>query len=163
MQFIGNRTVYVKPSNSLSIMEEKLTAAFTVIATSHDVSEECHKYAIRSLCFFAFPLCDVDSPYPVPRQVCRDECEVLESNICRMEYSIAKRHPLLGQQQILPVCEDLPPIGSKESETCMRLGIPNAVLVDRGNECFDYCGMHIRKLVEIMHFYVLECIINFLF
>lgn len=122
-------------------MEEKLTAAFTVIATSQDVSEECHKYAIRSLCFFAFPLCDLDSPYPVPRQVCRDECEVLESNICRMEYSIAKRHPLLGQQQILPVCEDLPPVGSKESDTCMRLGIPNAVLVDRGNVVLNLINM----------------------
>ncbi|KFM72830.1 Tyrosine-protein kinase transmembrane receptor ROR1, partial [Stegodyphus mimosarum] len=148
VQFIGNRTVYVKSSLSLSHMEEKLTAAFTVIATSHDVSEECHKYAIPSLCFFAFPLCDTDSPYPMPRQVCRDECEVLESNICRMEYSIAKRHPLLGQQKILPVCEELPPVGSKESETCMRLGIPNTVLVDREDTCFDGNGEKYRGTIS---------------
>ncbi|GFT86851.1 inactive tyrosine-protein kinase transmembrane receptor ROR1 [Nephila pilipes] len=149
LQFIGNRTVYVKSPLSLSHMEEKLTAAFTVIATSHDVSEECHKYAIPSLCFFAFPLCETDSPYPVPRQVCRDECEVLESNICRMEYSIAKRHPLLGQQKILPVCEELPPVGSKESDTCMRLGIPNEVLVDREDNCFEGNGENYRGTQSI--------------
>nr|XP_042903811.1 inactive tyrosine-protein kinase transmembrane receptor ROR1 isoform X1 [Parasteatoda tepidariorum] len=144
VQYIGNRSVYVKPPLTLSLMEEKLTAAFTVVATSHDVSDECHKYAIPSLCFFAFPLCDTDSPYPIPRQVCRDECEVLESNICRMEYSIAKRHPLLGQQKILPVCEELPPVGSKESETCMRLGIPSAVIVDREDTCFEGNGENYR-------------------
>ena len=65
-------------------------------------------------------------------KVCRDECEVLESNICRIEYTIAKKHPLIGQKHILPECEELPPIGSKESENCVRLGIPNTVQVSHG-------------------------------
>ncbi|XP_054714438.1 inactive tyrosine-protein kinase transmembrane receptor ROR1-like [Uloborus diversus] len=142
VQYLGNRSVYVHPSMGLGRMEEKLAAAFTVVATSHDVSAQCHKYAIPSLCLFAFPLCDDNDR--TPRQVCRDECEVLESQICRMEYSIAKRHPLLGQQQILPVCEDLPPVDSRESETCMRLGIPNAVVVDREDGCFEGNGENYR-------------------
>lgn len=63
-QYIGNRTVFIQPPNSLSLMEEKLAAAFTVVATSHDVSADCHRYAIPSLCFFAFPLCFEDSHLP---------------------------------------------------------------------------------------------------
>ncbi|KAG0431214.1 hypothetical protein HPB47_021989, partial [Ixodes persulcatus] len=109
-------------------MEEKLAAAFTVIATSQDVSPQCHKYAIPSLCFFAFPPCEPGAPggrAPEPRSVCRDECELLEHSLCRMEYSIAKRHPLIGQQKILPVCEELAPVGSPESESCLRLGVPH--------------------------------------
>lgn len=143
-QFIGNKTVYVNSLYSLSKMEEKLTAAFTVIATSHDVSDECNKYAIPSLCFFAFPLCDESVQHPMPRQVCQDECEVLESIICRMEYSIAKRHPLLGQKKILPVCEELAPVGSKESEKCMRLGVPSAVQVNPEHTCYEGNGEDYR-------------------
>ncbi|KAH9366070.1 hypothetical protein HPB48_000512 [Haemaphysalis longicornis] len=135
-QYLGNRSVFVRPPPAtLAAMEEKLAAAFTVIATSQDVSATCHKYAIPSLCFFVFPPCEpapgspADRP-PEPRSVCRDECELLEQSLCRMEYSIAKRHPLIGQQNILPVCEDLPPIGSPESDACLRLGVPHREVDD---------------------------------
>ena len=51
-----------------------------------------------SLCHAAFPLCDDHSGKPVPKQLCRDECEVLENDVCRLEYAIAKQHPLIGEQ-----------------------------------------------------------------
>ncbi|XP_054162008.1 inactive tyrosine-protein kinase transmembrane receptor ROR1-like isoform X2 [Oppia nitens] len=139
-QFIQNRTIYVRSMTSQGFMEDKLAKAFTVIATSHDVSLQCHRYAISSLCFFAFPLCEDNMAEPTPRQVCRDECEVLENNICRIEYTIAKKHPLIGQKQILPACEELPPIGSKESENCVRLGIPNTVQVSPEHTCYTNIG-----------------------
>ncbi|XP_013791966.1 inactive tyrosine-protein kinase transmembrane receptor ROR1-like [Limulus polyphemus] len=137
-KFLTNKTVFVSSIHSQGIMEEKLAAAFSVIASSQDVSSECHKYAIPSLCFYAFPLCD-NASTPKPRHVCRDECEVLENSICRLEYSIAKRHPLIGQQKILPTCEDLPPFGSKASETCVRLGVPNSIQKNDKHTC--YMGM----------------------
>ncbi|XP_064477295.1 LOW QUALITY PROTEIN: tyrosine-protein kinase transmembrane receptor ROR2-like [Ornithodoros turicata] len=122
-QYLGNRSVYVRPPpDNLATMEAKVAAAFTVVATSHDMSAQCHKYAIPSLCFFVFPPCEGESE-PVPRSVCRDECELLEHSVCRMEYSIAKRHPLIGQQNLLPVCEKLAPVGSPESASCLRLGV----------------------------------------
>ena len=65
---------------------------------SRDLSQSCAEYAVPSLCFAAFPLCDDQSGKPVPRQLCRDECEVLENDICRLEYAIAKQHPLIGEQ-----------------------------------------------------------------
>lgn len=147
-QFIQNRTIFVRSVTSQGFMEEKLAAAFTVIATSHDVSLQCHRYAISSLCHFAFPLCDDNLLEPTPRQVCRDECELLESNICRMEYTIAKKHPLIGQAHILPACEELPPIGSKESENCVRLGIPNTVQVSHEHTCYNENGDNYRGIAS---------------
>ncbi|XP_076339513.1 inactive tyrosine-protein kinase transmembrane receptor ROR1-like isoform X2 [Tachypleus tridentatus] len=135
-EYIANKTVYFKTLRSQGFLEEKLAAAFTVIATSHDISVQCQHFAFPSFCHFAFPLCDGTSPVPKPRQVCRDECEVLEYNMCSLEYSIAKRHPLIGQQNILPVCADLPPIGSVESQKCVRLGVPNAVQVNPKHTCY---------------------------
>lgn len=117
-------------------MEQKLTAAFSVVALSEDVSLQCNRYAISSLCYYVFPLCEEDlvSIRPIPRKVCRDECELLESNICHMEYTIAKQHPLIGKADILPQCDELPSIGSREGENCLRLGIPNTVPVSHGND-----------------------------
>ena len=35
-------------------------------------------------------------------------------------------------QVMLPDCEKLPPVGSKASETCFRIGIPNIAPVIEG-------------------------------
>ena len=59
---------------------------------------------------------------------------MLEKSICRMEYTIAKKHPLIGQSNILPTCEELPSAGSKDSVNCLRLGVPNVVQVIHGTK-----------------------------
>lgn len=74
-----------------------LSAAFTVIASSSDMSAECQKFAIEFLCFYTFPLCDRHHINPTPRKVCRDECEALEGNICEKEYTIGRHHPMIGK------------------------------------------------------------------
>ena len=128
-KFLANRTIFVQSSLTQGIVEEKLAAAFTVIAHSgymsfyplqrratyvlcaitsdwmccRDLSQSCAEFAVPSLCFAAFPLCEDQSGKPVPRQLCRDECEVLENDICRMEYAVAKQHPLIGEQ-VYPIC-----------------------------------------------------------
>ena len=56
-----------------------------------------------------------------------------------MEYTIAKKHPLIGQANILPTCDQLPPIGTKDGDNCIRLGIPNTVQIQHGNDKSNNC------------------------
>ncbi|XP_015784668.1 tyrosine-protein kinase transmembrane receptor Ror isoform X2 [Tetranychus urticae] len=146
-QVIGNQTIYVETEGSQDILEGKIVGVFTVIKSSRDISHQCHRFAIPSLCLSIFPLCSQDLHHMLqhkPRQVCRDECEMLEHQICHLEYTIAKRHPLIGQANLLPACEKLAPSGSIESADCVRLGVPNVVQVIQDDTCYQDNGENYR-------------------
>lgn len=49
-----------------------------------------------------------------------------------MEYAIAKRHPLIGQQLEMVQCERLPEVNSFENQGCIKLGIPQPEPVNEG-------------------------------
>lgn len=118
-----------------------------------DLSPSCDSFAVPSLCYSTFALCREEDVDPSgssehwskvasrePRRICRDDCEILENEMCRMEYAIAKRHPLIGQQLALPECGDLPAIGSPDSENCLKLGIPRPENVEPGNSLWFSLG-----------------------
>ncbi|RWS13738.1 tyrosine-protein kinase transmembrane receptor ROR1-like protein [Dinothrombium tinctorium] len=65
-----------------------------------------------------------------------------------MEYTIAKKHPLIGAQNILPTCEVLPSAGSKESHNCLRLGVPNIIQVAHEHTCYNDNGEQFRGTVS---------------
>ena len=89
-------------------------AAFTVIATSSDLSQSCGEFAIPSLCYNAFPLCDTspsthrthssNPDAPRARQICKDECMMLEDSLCKTEYILAKSNPVLGKGIVSVAC-----------------------------------------------------------
>ena len=69
-QFLQNRSIYVRNEQYQQTMESKILGAFSVIMASPDISVQCNRYAISSLCFYVFPLCDEDVyHHPAPRKV----------------------------------------------------------------------------------------------
>ena len=131
-KFVGQEYVFVTEGLTQQYIEQKLTSAFTVITASPDLTEACSHYAIPSICLATFPLCDRRTEKP--RKICREECEMLEDQLCRKELAIARQHALLGTQMVLPVCNELPPIGSPGAATCVSIGIPQVC----SYICFNY-------------------------
>lgn len=106
-------------------------AAFTMIGTSNHLSDRCSQFAIPSLCHFAFPTCDRSSGTDKPRDLCKDECEILENDLCKTEYIIARSNPLILKRLKLPNCEDLAASDSPEAANCLRIGIPMAEPINK--------------------------------
>ncbi|KAI5109387.1 inactive tyrosine-protein kinase transmembrane receptor ROR1, partial [Silurus meridionalis] len=123
-RFIGNRSIFVDSLQMQGEIETQITAAFTMIGTSNHLSDRCSQFAIPSLCHFAFPTCDRSSGIDKPRDLCKDECEILENDLCKTEYIIARSNPIILKRLKLPNCDDLAASDSPEATNCMRIGIP---------------------------------------
>jgi len=141
-KYIGNNFIYISEGLSQEYIEKKLQGVFSVITASPDLSEQCAEYALPSICLSTFAICDKKTQKP--KKICRDECEILEHDVCQSELAIAKRHPLLGHQMVLPDCEELPPIGSRESEDCVKLGFPLVNQLIQPHSCFKGNGEEYR-------------------
>ncbi|CAG4972019.1 unnamed protein product [Parnassius apollo] len=63
-------------------------------------------------------------------RVCKQDCEILENELCQTEYAIAKRHPHIGQQLTLEECQDLP----ENDPDCLKIGIGSVMVSD--DECY---------------------------
>ncbi|KAL8604777.1 hypothetical protein ACOMHN_017735 [Nucella lapillus] len=138
-KFVGNMSIYVESKYTQGLSEEKFIAAFAVIASTDHLSQRCQDYGIPSLCFHAFPLCDDSGDKPRPRQICRDECEILENDLCKTEYLMAKRHRLIGDK-VLPKCHKLKGPGTPDGDNCIPVDVPNSSRVNDKHECYNGTG-----------------------
>lgn len=107
-----------------------------MIGTSNHLSDRCSQFAIPSLCHFAFPTCDRSSGIDKPRDLCKDECEILENDLCKTEYIIARSNPIILKRLKLPNCEDLAASDSPEAANCMRIGIPMGEAINKSERSF---------------------------
>ncbi|XP_064164091.1 tyrosine-protein kinase transmembrane receptor ROR2 isoform X2 [Anguilla rostrata] len=143
-RFIGNRSIYVESLQMQGESENRITAALTMIGTSTHLSDQCSQFAIPSFCHYVFPLCEEGSRGPPRRrQLCRDECEALENDLCHAEYAIARSNPLILMQLELPNCRLLPHPGSPDAATCMRIGVPVDKL-EKYHRCYNGSGADYR-------------------
>ncbi|XP_076249168.1 tyrosine-protein kinase transmembrane receptor Ror [Calliopsis andreniformis] len=82
------------------------------------------------------------------RRICRQECEMLENELCRKEYAIAKRHPLIGHQVPLINCSDLPMEDTPEARDCLSLGLSTVNNVQENDHCYWGSGKSYRGIVK---------------
>uniref|UniRef100_A0A1A8RXH7 Receptor tyrosine kinase-like orphan receptor 2 n=2 Tax=Nothobranchius rachovii TaxID=451742 RepID=A0A1A8RXH7_9TELE len=151
-RFIGNQSIYVESLQTQGDSENRITAAFTMIGTSTHLSDHCSKFAIPSFCYYVFPLCEKGPRGPRRRQLCQDECEALENNICYAEYTIARSNPMILMQLELPNCNSLPKKETPEAVSCIRLGIPPDKLGPHSpseHSCYNGSGADYRGTVAV--------------
>ncbi|XP_050976495.1 tyrosine-protein kinase transmembrane receptor ROR2 isoform X1 [Labeo rohita] len=147
-RFIGNRSIYVESLQMQGESENRITAAFTMIGTSTQLSDQCSEFAIPSFCYYVFPLCEEGTRGPRQRQLCRDECEALENDLCNAEYTIARSNPLILMQLELPVCNLLPHPGSPEAASCIRIGLPPQYSPPN-HSCYNGSGANYKGTVSV--------------
>ncbi|XP_029025013.1 tyrosine-protein kinase transmembrane receptor ROR2 [Betta splendens] len=151
-RFIGNQSIYVESLQMQGESENRITAAFTMIGTSTHLSDKCSRFAIPSFCYYVFPLCDEGARAPRRRQLCRDECEALENDLCHDEYTVARSNPMILMQLDLPRCHLLPQAGTSEASSCMRIGVPPEKLGSKSpldHTCYNGRGADYRGAVSV--------------
>ena len=123
-----------------------------MIGTSNHLSDRCSQFAIPSLCHFAFPTCDRSSGADKPRDLCKDECEILENDLCKTEYIIARSNPLILKRLKLPNCDDLAAYDSPAAANCLRIGIPMAEPINKSKSRGYRAQRRTGRLQDTAHY-----------
>ncbi|XP_017774696.1 PREDICTED: tyrosine-protein kinase transmembrane receptor Ror-like isoform X1 [Nicrophorus vespilloides] len=173
--FLAHRHVFVQPPLTQEKIEENLENALLVVSQSNDVSSICNKFVLPTLCYSSFPICsepeqtnnyqqyyinkhnvlEKNKTYKNLRnmsnmhlqRICRQDCILLETELCRLEYSIAKRHPVIGTLD-LEECELLPEEDDTNSAYCLKLDVDQHN-IDENDKCYWDNGRLYRGVLDV--------------
>ncbi|EDO43993.1 predicted protein, partial [Nematostella vectensis] len=112
-KYLKGKNVYVKDRQQN--VENKVATLIGIL--NRHVTDRCKEYVIPTLCNYIIPPCAKDSKKPRPIRFCRDDCEVLQNTVCKLEFHYAKQR----FAKMLPDCSVLPGPGSPEYKTCIRV------------------------------------------
>jgi hypothetical protein len=130
--------IYVKPLQTQGPLEMKMVQIFGILPQY--ISAKCRPYAVKALCLKAFPPCDLTSKTPKPRELCKDECWLLERYFCAYEFSNVGATYM---NMLAPKCSNLPDVGSPGHKKCVRLNLTSKftvhiLMVYRGEGSWQY-------------------------
>lgn len=94
------------------------------------------------------PFRTVRGQLPLQR-ICKEDCKLLETELCSKEYAIAKRHPVIGQILELEECEFLPEETEENAKDCLKLGVDRSQIVDPDDTCFWDDGISYRGVMNV--------------
>lgn len=115
-----NKLLYL--NKNPKILEESLRSPFSLLKPR--LLKDCAKYALKAICLTTYPYCS-SSNKPKPVRLCREDCEELQSGVCKSDFRVARQFDYLAV--ILPNCSILPEKGTKEAGGCVKLGIKGKV------------------------------------
>lgn len=87
-------------------------------------------------------------------KLCRDECELLEHDVCSMEFTLAKLNPEPELKSLLPSCSSLPRVGEQGYGNCLRIGVTQDYFSPLGNSSL-FIPKTFRDIVQILMNYAL--------
>ena len=125
--------IYINSYNKQDHIETKLNTAYKQISDLKGLGDQCRPYVLPLLCHYLFPYCNSTAPVPSPRQLCIDECEMLQMEVCAKEYKMVLLSSPSGtdtslQPVLLPNCSALPPRGSAGWKGCIRFKVKSPVI-----------------------------------
>lgn len=117
-----NKLLYI--NKNPKTLEENLRSPFSLLKPR--LLKKCVNYALRAICVTTYPYCTSASK-PSPIRLCKEDCEELESGVCKTDFKVARQFDYLAV--ILPNCTVLPPKGSVQADGCIKLGISGKTAV----------------------------------
>lgn len=150
-QYLQNQSVIVQSPEKHRLLIKRLHNLVSLIS-DFKMTYQCLRFAMSALCHYTFPICEKHQEIIIrKRMMCREDCEMLEHSICKTEYELAKLQNIMNDGEgILPNCNRLPIAGSKESNDCIHLDLPNMLTstILEEESCFHDNGRLYRGKVS---------------
>lgn len=154
-KYLSGQRIFVKADDPYEMMRNDriLLGAIRDIHNSSQVSEPCKKYAEKAFCYHNFEMCDNQSSVANSAasldvaviRICRNDCSVMEKDICPEEYTTARQHSMVGRGNLLPDCSELP----ESTPRCTRLLGDFNELPRDDHHCYSDNGVTYRGKADL--------------